>query len=98
MASDLSKAKRKRTAKKNIVIKNILPECETILNEYRSEEAIQEVTMMVQTLEQLQLEVRILEDIVADLIEDEDELEKRRRVYIITKVYRKTRTGGVCGR
>ena len=53
-----------------------MSECEAILNEYRSEEAIQVETVMVQTLEQLQSDVRTLEDIVADLIEDEDELEK----------------------
>ena len=41
MEANLSKAKRKRTAKKNIVTKNILPECEAIIRKYISEEAIQ---------------------------------------------------------
>ena len=76
MATDLTKAKRKRTAKKNVVAKTLLPECEQIILKYRSQEAKEEAVVMIQTLEQMEKEVKALDDEVSNLTEEEGELEK----------------------
>ena len=68
----LTVAKRLRTIKKNVVIKNIL-----VIEKYRTTEAIGEATVLIQTLEEMEDEIKILEDKVADLMGPDDDLEKQ---------------------
>ena len=52
MASDLTKAKRKRASKRNIIIKNMLTEGEEILLQHRTEQSIEDSSVMIETLEE----------------------------------------------
>ena len=73
-------AKRKRTAKKNIVLRNVIPACEQIVAKGRNDEVVREALVLLQALQESIVEVRRLGDIVSDLIEDEEELETQARI------------------
>ena len=51
MATDLTKARRKRTTKKNVMIKEFMPECEDIVTRYRTEESSEDANAIIQMLE-----------------------------------------------
>ena len=76
MATELTKTKRKRTAKKNIVLNNIIPECEAIVAKEKSNETITEALVLLQALSEAINEVSSLDDMVSNLIDDDNELEK----------------------
>ena len=76
MTTELTKAKRRRTTKRNSVMKDILPDCEGIIVNYRTENTIEEASALLQILEDKQKEIKILDDEVANLLEDEEELQK----------------------
>ena len=71
MADELKKAKRKRTTKKNIVLKDIVPSCEAILQEEKNDAKIEEATVLLATLIEKVAEVKLLSEKVSDLIEDD---------------------------
>ena len=50
MATELTTARRKRTTKRNVVLKTIFPKCDGILKKPRSEEVIGEAMVLIQTL------------------------------------------------
>ena len=74
--TDLSKARKKRTTKKNVIIRDVLPECEDLITGYRNEESRGNATAMIQTLEDKIKEMKVLDDEVTGLLENDDELEK----------------------
>ena len=76
MATELVKMKRKRTAKKNIVLNNILPSCETVLLKEPNGEVMEEATVLKLALEEASMAVKQLDEMVSDLIEDDMELEQ----------------------
>ena len=75
MATALTKAKRKRTAKKNVVLNQILPSCETLLAGDKNDETIAEAKIMLATLMEAANEVKALDEQVSDLTDDDDEYE-----------------------
>ena len=75
MATNATVAKRKRTAKKNIVLRNVIPACKQIVARERNDEVVREALVLLQALQESIVEVRRLDDVVSDLIEDEKELE-----------------------
>ena len=76
MTSELTKMKRKRTAKKNIVLNNIFLSCEEVLLKERSEAALEEATVLRRALEDAAQEVKQLEENVSDLLEDDAEYQE----------------------
>ena len=79
MATNATVAKRKRTAKRNIVLKNVIPACEQIVARERNDEVVRKALVLLQALQESIVEVRRLEDVVSDLIEDEEELENHEK-------------------
>ena len=71
MADDLTKAKRKRTAKKNIVLNDIIPSCEQILQGVKDDSTIEEATTLLETLCEKTKEVISLFEDVSELIDDD---------------------------
>ena len=72
----LTVAKHLRTIKK-VVIKNIFPKGEAVIEKYRTTEAIGEAAVLIQTLEEMKDEIQNLDDKVADLMGPDDDLEKQ---------------------
>ena len=58
MATELTKTKRKRTIKKNIIQNNLLPECEYLVAGAKTYEKIEEAIMLLHTLKEAAIEVR----------------------------------------
>ena len=79
MATALTKAKRKRTAKKNVVLNQILPSCETLFNGDKNDETIAEAKIMLATLMEAANEVKALDEQVSDLTDDDDEYENNEK-------------------
>ena len=79
MATNATVAKRKRTAKRNIVLRNVIPACEQIVARERNDEVVREALVLLQALQESIVEIRRLEDAVSDLIEDEEELENHEK-------------------
>ena len=79
MATDLSKAKRKRTTKKNVVLNQILPSCETILREEKNEDTIADAVVMLSTLTEAAMEVKMLDEEVSNLTVDDAEYEQNEK-------------------
>ena len=79
MATNATVAKRKRTAKRNIVLRNVIPACEQIVARERNDEVVREALVLLQALQESIVEIRRLEDGVSDLIEDEEELENHEK-------------------
>ena len=75
MASELTKTKRKRTAKRNIVLNNLLPSCENILQSEKSEDTLDEARVLQEALKEAAVEVKRLDEMVSDLTEDDAEFE-----------------------
>ena len=76
MTSELTKAKRKRTTKRNTALKDILPQCEDLLTNYGTEESSGDASALIQVLDEIRVEVKTLDEAVADLMDDEDAMEK----------------------
>ena len=74
--TELTVLKRKRTAKKNIVLKNILPECEALMVKEKNFDIVREAQVLLQALQESINEVRMLDEAVSNLIEDDKGLEK----------------------
>ena len=55
--ADLTKLKRKRTTKKNIVVRELLPECERILTEDKTWEKCNEAEVLLDALKKQSDEV-----------------------------------------
>ena len=71
MSDELTKLKRKRTSKKNIVLNQIFPACETVLQEVKNDETIEEATTLLDTLVEKVAEVKLLYEEVSDAIDDD---------------------------
>ena len=69
--AELTKAKRKRTTKKNIVLRNIMIDCEAVVNSPKTEEAIKDAEVLLLTLSEAVNEVRALDETVSDLTVDD---------------------------
>ena len=67
----MTKTKRKRTSKKNIVLNQIVPSCQTILQGEKTEETIEEATTLLATLIEKVNEVKILYEEISDQIDDD---------------------------
>ena len=76
MTSELTKARRKRTTKRNTALKDILPQCEELLTNYRTEESRGDASAMIQILDEIRVEIKTLDEAVAYLMDDEDAMEK----------------------
>ena len=79
MATGLTKAKRKRTTKKNIVVNDIFPECQKILEGAKNEENYTEAAAILQLLTEAAMEVKQLDEEVSNLTESDDEYAKNEK-------------------
>ena len=79
MATGLTKAKRKRTTKKNIVVNDIFPECQKILEGAKNEETYTEAAVILQLLTEAAMEVKQLDEEVSNLTESDDEYAKNEK-------------------
>ena len=75
MASEQTKTKRKRTAKRNIVLNNLLPSCENILQSEKNEDTLDEARVLQEALKEAAVEVKRLDEMASDLTEDDAEFE-----------------------
>ena len=57
------------------MLRNVIPACEQIVARERNDEVVREALVLLQALQESVVEVRRLDDVVSDLIEDEKELE-----------------------
>ena len=71
--TDLTKAKRKRTAKKNIVLNDVFPECEKLISGTKNAETLAESEAVLESLVDLVAEVKILDEQVSELTVDDTE-------------------------
>ena len=76
MATDLTKAKRKRTTRRNIVLKQMVPACEIILESEKNEESLEDAKILLEEIREAAVEMKGLDEKVSDLTEDDDEFEK----------------------
>ena len=74
--TELTKLKRKRTGKRNVVLNSLLPECEAMLLREENSTMRREATVLMEALEETRLEVKQLNKAVLELIESEDDYEK----------------------
>ena len=79
MASELTKTKRKRTTKKNIVLNNIVPSCQAILVGEKNDDTIEEAETLLATLIEKVAEVKSLDEQVSDLLDDDAEYEQNEK-------------------
>ena len=67
MASELTIAKRKRTSKRNIVLNNLIPSCEEIFVEEKTEESLEDAKLLLTELREIMIEIKKLDTLVSDL-------------------------------
>ena len=79
MTTELQKAQRKWRSKRNAIEKDILPVCEQVISKYRTDEAVEEAKGLIEALEDGQKEVRVLDEVIADLTQEEVDLETHER-------------------
>ena len=79
MATELTKVKRKRTTKKNIVDNQIIPECEKILAGNKDEESSADALVLLSTLTETANEVKDLDERVSELTVDDGEYDKNEK-------------------
>ena len=76
MAGELTKLKRKRTSKRNIIIKNLLKDIDEIVSQPFSENVRVEDSCLLESLSEVQLLVKELDELIIDKIEVEEDLEQ----------------------
>ena len=76
MAAELTKAKRKRTARRNIILNQMVPSCERILSHEKSEESLEDANILLDEIKEAAVEMKELDAKVSDLTEDDAEFEQ----------------------
>ena len=68
--------KRRRTAKKKVVLNRILAECEEVMIQEKTGAAVREASVLLQALVEAIGEVKTLDNTVSDLIDNDEELQE----------------------
>ena len=80
MAAELTKLKRKWTSKRNVIIKNLLKDIDEILSQPFSENVRVEGLCLLESLSEVQLVFKELDELIIDKIEVEEDLEKDKEI------------------